>query len=988
MNDREFETILKSPQTNAFDPSSLSGSSLEHNQTIFGDPLSHEPLGMPSFEDTFEAIWQERSQGAEGSELEEDASAEDASTSGFLAPTNFSVDQVVAHFPSLDSALESGSVLWDRGTSAFEQVVESGSLLAKDKLEALSDTVQSKLEVAWDDWNASDNSLHNALDQKIEEAVEDVNEWANDVGRSEFWARVKQRYNQTIDSVSGFTEGVAEALGYGTSASDISKEEAAVESAMSRLADNLMDLTQDPDFETTIKTAFGEADITKAEELIEGIAEGKGGPEIEVIDGEKLEGLGAFGDGRIFISDETVAESVGNPEILDRVLLEEVGHYLDQELNDIDSPGDEGEIFAGLAQKETFSVQELQDLKNEDDNSALITDDKTIVVENFGVPDWLEDPESAIKDAASNAWDKTKDVADDAWDKTKDVADDAWDKTKDVAADAWDKTKEVTADAWDKTKEVTADAWDKTKEVTADAWDKTKEVTADAWDKTKEVAEEITDGPNSSSEGEVPAYASADESDVHLSYDSSDSMLTGERVEQWQQQLEDLGYEIDVDGYHGSETDAVTRKFQEDHGLEVDGIVGPKTLAALNEASVKADSSTSSDSTVSSESPSAEDSKDSDTGSLFGWAGDTLSAVGDSVGDQLDHFGDGLDFGDGLSAVGPGPFGPGQFGNVSGDLSYFGNAIGTAASDWYNEDLPEWLNENESNVNRVIGGLQVFDGVQEITTGVALLPTGAVTVGTSSALGVGVIAHGADTTFAGAKAIWTGEEQETYTQQGLSAAIDAIPGVDEETADQTAGIVEGVASSVASGGVSESRVAREAADNLAAKGVDDVAGLGDDVAGLGDDVTEELGDDVAEEITEETGEEISEGVAKGADDTEPSPLQQGQVPDISPQREKHILDGDETGGGHGHGRGIPGKSEFPEGWSDDDILASIEDVTSNPSSKWEQLTGKPGATHTRKGEPVRWSAEGTRNGLKIRVIVEPDGEGVISAYPPDIKPNP
>ena len=33
------------------------------------------------------------------------------------------------------------------------------------------------------------------------------------------------------------------------------------------------------------------------------------------------------------------------------------------------------------------------------------------------------------------------------------------------------------------------------------------------------------------------------------------------------------------------------------------------------------------------------------------------------------------------------------------------------------------------------------------------------------------------------------------------------------------------------------------------------------------------------------------------------------------------------------------------------------------------------------GKPVRWAVEGTRDGVLIRVIVEPRGEGIITAYP-------
>ena len=58
---------------------------------------------------------------------------------------------------------------------------------------------------------------------------------------------------------------------------------------------------------------------------------------------------------------------------------------------------------------------------------------------------------------------------------------------------------------------------------------------------------------------------------------------SGEDVKNLQMQLESLGYELDVDGIYGDETESVVEKFQEDEGLSVDGIAGKNTLARLKE---------------------------------------------------------------------------------------------------------------------------------------------------------------------------------------------------------------------------------------------------------------------------------------------------------------------------------------------------------------------------------------------------------------------
>ncbi|MBD2324002.1 MULTISPECIES: DUF4114 domain-containing protein [unclassified Desertifilum] len=109
---------------------------------------------------------------------------------------------------------------------------------------------------------------------------------------------------------------------------------------------------------------------------------------------------------------------------------------------------------------------------------------------------------------------------------------------------------------------------------------------------------------------------------------------------------------------------------------------------------------------------------------------------------------------------------------------------------------------------------------------------------------------------------------------------------------------------------------------------------------------------------------------------------------MSISRRKHILDGDQHGGGHGPGRNISGKTEFPSQWSDEKSINSIYDVLKDPNSKWTQQTGSPGAKYTKKGDPVRWSVEGHRDGIDIKVIVAPDGEGIITAFPTNVQPNP
>src|SRR4051812_36919406 len=59
----------------------------------------------------------------------------------------------------------------------------------------------------------------------------------------------------------------------------------------------------------------------------------------------------------------------------------------------------------------------------------------------------------------------------------------------------------------------------------------------------------------------------------------------GGSVQQLQEQLQAIGYQVDVDGKYGPITEAAVRAFQQKVGLQADGIAGPDTLTELLQAS-------------------------------------------------------------------------------------------------------------------------------------------------------------------------------------------------------------------------------------------------------------------------------------------------------------------------------------------------------------------------------------------------------------------
>lgn len=76
----------------------------------------------------------------------------------------------------------------------------------------------------------------------------------------------------------------------------------------------------------------------------------------------------------------------------------------------------------------------------------------------------------------------------------------------------------------------------------------------------------------------------------------------------------------------------------------------------------------------------------------------------------------------------------------------------------------------------------------------------------------------------------------------------------------------------------------------------------------------------------------------------------------------HVIDGDPDNpksGGHGHGLGRPGKTEFPAEWEPDDIRDALLAVAHTPESVVRRENN--------------WRVEGTHRGSRIRVYVRDDG---------------
>jgi len=132
--------------------------------------------------------------------------------------------------------------------------------------------------------------------------------------------------------------------------------------------------------------------------------------------------------------------------------------------------------------------------------------------------------------------------------------------------------------------------------------------------------------------------------------------------------------------------------------------------------------------------------------------------------------------------------------------------------------------------------------------------------------------------------------------------------------------------------------------------------------------------------TADDGREAADAERSGWDSVDAEDRPKAEDIHVSPERTTHILDGDKTGGGHRHGVGKPGKTEFPGSWNDEKIMSHVLDVVRRPDSA-------PVLQHRNN----RWICSGNRDGVEVTAIVLRSGE-IWTAWPeeggPGVRRNP
>jgi VCBS repeat-containing protein len=139
-------------------------------------------------------------------------------------------------------------------------------------------------------------------------------------------------------------------------------------------------------FESIIFTAFGDrVDLLLLQDLRQQWLAGDFSviPEIQVVENGELGGAkGAYAAelDRIFVATDFLATASASS--IGAVLLEEVGHRIDRLLNrELDSVGDEGELFSALVRGVSLTAAQIAVIKAEDDHTTAVINGQIVEIE-------------------------------------------------------------------------------------------------------------------------------------------------------------------------------------------------------------------------------------------------------------------------------------------------------------------------------------------------------------------------------------------------------------------------------------------------------------------------------------------------------------------------------------------------------------------------------------------------------------------------------
>ncbi|MFM6724643.1 MAG: SBBP repeat-containing protein, partial [Dolichospermum sp.] len=147
----------------------------------------------------------------------------------------------------------------------------------------------------------------------------------------------------------------------------------------------MFNFAQSDGFWANWQTAFGTSyDVIKTTELRQQWQSRNFSqlPSIEVLSGEILRtanGAYSSSKNKIYLSASFL--NTASSAAIVNVILEEIGHYVDAQVNQVDSAGDEGEIFANLVSGKSLTPTELAQLKAENDHAVINLGGQAVEIE-------------------------------------------------------------------------------------------------------------------------------------------------------------------------------------------------------------------------------------------------------------------------------------------------------------------------------------------------------------------------------------------------------------------------------------------------------------------------------------------------------------------------------------------------------------------------------------------------------------------------------
>ncbi len=147
---------------------------------------------------------------------------------------------------------------------------------------------------------------------------------------------------------------------------------------------------QNANFLTTIDRVFGtDFDRARMGEIRQQwlVGDFRSLPSIEIVPADVLgTAQGAYGasTNTIYVSTAFI-ENADEPAIAG-VLSEEIGHWVDNQINTTDTPGDEGELFSALLWNRDLSPAQLNRIQQEDDSKTIFVDGQFVSVEQANFP--------------------------------------------------------------------------------------------------------------------------------------------------------------------------------------------------------------------------------------------------------------------------------------------------------------------------------------------------------------------------------------------------------------------------------------------------------------------------------------------------------------------------------------------------------------------------------------------------------------------------